>query len=148
VTLANHFLAGGLVAVTVKQPALVVPLAIASHFALDALPHHGYNRGGYATALKHKATFLLEAGGIVGLLVLFTTGIFGWNLATAGGLLGILPDAEWPFRYLLYERKGKRPPETFITRFHRKIQWCERPWGWMVEICFFLAGYILLVRIA
>jgi hypothetical protein len=145
-TLANHFLAGGLIAVTVKQPVLVIPLAVASHFVLDALPHQGYNRGGYATSLKHKTTYVVEGASVIVTALLFTTGVFGWNLATLAGVLAILPDAEWPYRYFLYERKGKRPPETFITRFHRNIQWCERPWGWVFELALFIAGFILLLQ--
>ncbi|MFZ1324307.1 MAG: hypothetical protein WAQ57_04090 [Candidatus Saccharimonadales bacterium] len=37
----NHAAAGAGIALAVRQPLLALPLALASHFVLDALPHYG-----------------------------------------------------------------------------------------------------------
>jgi hypothetical protein len=37
----NHGMAGAVIALTVKQPVLAVPLAFLSHFATDMIPHFG-----------------------------------------------------------------------------------------------------------
>ncbi len=144
-TTSNHMLAGTLIALTVKEPVLVIPLAFLSHFVLDALPHHGYDRGGYGAALKHNTTYVMEVLGLFGLLLLITSGVFGWNLALLAALLAVLPDVEWPYRYIFFERKGLVPPSTFLTNFHSKIQWCERKWGIFPEILFFSIGFLLLL---
>jgi hypothetical protein len=41
VTASNHVVTGALIATAVAQPAAAIPLALASHFVLDALPHYG-----------------------------------------------------------------------------------------------------------
>jgi hypothetical protein len=38
----NHGMTGAVIALTIKQPALAVPLAFISHFVCDAIPHFGF----------------------------------------------------------------------------------------------------------
>ena len=144
-TTSNHILVGTLIAVTVKQPALVLPLAFASHFVLDSLPHYGYDGNGYGEALKYKTTFIMEVLGLFGIILLLSTGIYGLNLPTLAAVVAVSPDIEWPYRYFFFERRGLVPVDTPFTKFHKKIQWCERQWGIFVEVPFFIAGYILLL---
>ncbi len=144
-TTSNHVIAGTLLAVTIKQPALVLPLAFASHFVLDSLPHFGYDGEGYGVAMRNKMIFVMEGFGIIGLLLLLSTGLYGWNLALLASVVAVSPDFEWPYRYYFFERKGLKPPKTFLTDFHKKIQWCERPWGVIPEVIFYVAGFSLLM---
>lgn len=146
-TTSNHVLAGTIIAVVVKQPALAIPLALISHFVMDALPHHGYDGAGYSETFKHKSTYFIEALGIIGMIALLSTGIYGWNLVLLTAIVAVSPDFEWPYRYFIYERKGLPPESTILTRFHKKIQWCERSWALPIEIVFFIAGFALLVRL-
>lgn len=142
-TVTNHALAGGILAVALKQPMLVFPLAFASHFVLDALPHFGFARQGYGEALKHKYIYVEQAINLV--LLVFVLVLFsghGW-LPYLAAFVAISPDLMWPYRYFFFERKGKTPPGGPITRFHRWIQWCERPWGIVVEY-FATVSFILL----
>lgn len=146
-TFANHFLTGSLIAVSVKEPALVAPLAFASHYALDALPHYGYYKGGYDVLLQHKATYVLEVLGVLGVIALLLTGEYGWNIVLLGGLMAVLPDVEWPYRYFRYEKPGKTPRDFWFTRFHYNIQWCERPWGVFIEVAFYVVGYLAFINL-
>ena len=143
-TTSNHVLTGVIIATVVVEPILVVPLAFVSHFALDSLPHFGYGGDGYGEAMKHRSVYVIELLGLIGLLLLVSTGVFGWNIATLAAIVAVSPDFEWPYRYLFYERKGLVPPKSPLTNFHQKIQWCEQPWGIYIEIIFFIAGFLLL----
>lgn len=146
-TTSNHVLAGALIAATVQEPVLVVPLAFLSHFLLDALPHYGLAGEGYSEALKHKTTYVTEALGAIGLMLLLASGVFGWNIFLLAAVVAVAPDLEWMQRYFLFERKGLEPPKTVLTDIHQKIQWCERKWGIAFEIAFFAIGYIVLLDI-
>jgi hypothetical protein len=37
----NHTVFGSLIATTISEPAIALPLALASHFLMDAIPHYG-----------------------------------------------------------------------------------------------------------
>ncbi len=135
----NHSATGAAIALAISQPAVALPLAFASHFLLDALPHHGHpNNGGYTEALKHKKlTFFSLGYDVVGLIILLSLLIGQAWYVWAAAFVAILPDLKWPYRYWFFERKGKKPPEADkLTKFHQWVQWCERPWGLVIEIAY------------
>jgi hypothetical protein len=146
-TIANHTLAAAVIAGAIKQPALVLPLAFASHFVLDALPHYGYAGQGYGEALKHKLTYIEQSGSIIALLTVLYLLRNQGVLSYIAAFVAISPDLMWPYRYFFFERLGKQPPGGYLTNFHRKIQWCERPWGILVEMLAFAVLLALLLRI-
>lgn len=140
----NHATLGAIIGLTV-HPVLAVPAAFASHFVLDALPHFGYpGKGGYGEAFKHKLTYLFLAFDAVGLGVLVyllrDQSPFVWFCA----FLAVSPDIFWVYRYFWFERKGLKPPGDDITLWHRKIQWFERPIGFIVEIVFAVSLLLIL----
>ena len=47
--------------------------------------------------------------------------------------MALSPDIMWVYRYFWFERKGLEPPAGPITRFHKQLQWSEKPWGIAVE---------------
>ncbi len=147
----NHAAAGAGISLAVSQPLLALPMAFVSHFVLDALPHHGHpNNGGYIEALKHKRLTYFSLGyESVGLVFLISL-LFGqpWYVWMAG-IIAVSPNLKWPYRYWFYERKGNLPPEAdALTKFHQWVQWCERPWGIAVEICFSIFILFTVARLA
>lgn len=146
-TISNHMLAGAAIALVVKQPILVLPLAFASHFVLDAVPHFGYPGGeGFAGVFRHKLSYAEAAYSVVSFMVLLATvGLWTWLTALAA-VLAFAPDFHWISRYLIYERRGLEPPPSRFGQFHSWIQWCERPWGIIVEVVTFVIGYLLVRR--
>lgn len=139
----NHSATGAVIAVVTGNPVAVLPLAFVSHFVLDALPHHGHpGNGGYPEALKHrKLTFFSLGYELIGFSILLFLLIGQPWFVWVAALLALTPDLKWPYRYWFYERKGNEPPEAdILTKFHQWIQWCERPWGIIVEI-----GYSIIV---
>ena len=62
--------------------------------------------------------------------------VMGHWFALVTGLIAVSPDAIGFYNYLKYERKGLPSEgilEAFHVKFHRWIQWGERPWGIVVE---------------
>jgi hypothetical protein len=134
----NHAAVGAVIGLAI-QPMLAVPLAFASHFLLDALPHFGYpGKGGYGEAFKHKLTYFFiafDAAGCAILLYLMAgQPLIVWTCA----LVAVTPDIFWLYRYFWYERKGLKAPGDGVTLWHRRIQWFERPIGFVIEVVFAL----------
>lgn len=133
----NHLATGSLTALLIESPLIGLPVALASHFVLDSLPHFGYpGEEGYKEAFRHRLSYfslLFDFIGIV-LLVLMLQGKSPYVYIAA--LVALLPDLMWPIRYFGYEIKNKKPPTWKIAKFHVGIQWCERQWGIIIEVIF------------
>lgn len=131
----SHAAAGAVIALLVNKPLLALPLAFASHFLMDMVPHYGFQRAGFHVAIKHKLTFLYAVLDIIGVafLVYMVQGS-SW-LVYACGFVSALPDIVWPYRYFIkHEGRGRKVPASWLTRFHRFIEWCEYPWGMPIDV--------------
>lgn len=138
----NHVLVGAIIGATVKQPFLVAPLAFASHFVCDAMPHMGR----IAAFSPWKKTFLalLAFDALVCIAILWLA-IQQWPdiwlSLVVGTAFATLPDFLWvPFH------KFGRPNFKFY-RFHAWVQWGERPYGWIYEGTYFVLFTYLLVNL-
>lgn len=138
-TIVNHAAAGAIIAITVKQPYLVIPLALLSHFSMDALPHFGYpGHPGYGELLKHRLTQLYIFLDLVGwIFLIWAMQGLSW-LAYVAAFTAVLPDL-WRILwrasfYFWLEKRGKHFHRGPISRFHRRIQWAHYPWGLVVEV--------------
>lgn len=114
--ITNHVVAGALVGAVSPGPATAFGLGVASHFAMDALPHWGDN--------SHPSIFLRVAvrDGLVGLAVmgyLARTSPPSRRTTVVAGMLGAcLPDADKPGRLFL----GGSPFPRAIDAWHMRIQ--------------------------
>jgi hypothetical protein len=149
----NHMLAGAVVATGIQQPLLIVPLAVASHFLLDMLPHFGIHEDDHAKRNKHPLFYyvlIVDITLVVSLLALLPFILKGavsaWVLLL-GMVLAWLPDAVW-IRHFLHSRRGHKLAQSWVTKLHDKIQWFERPPGIVVEILWFLGMGITLGLLA
>jgi len=133
-TLVNHAAAGAIIALTINKPILSLPLAFISHYALDALPHFGYGRGGFGEAFKHKLTQVYIAFDLIAMPFLIWSLIGTSWVIWAAAFIATIPDLMWPYVYFGFEKKNLTPPGGPLTEFHSWIQWCHRPWGLIVEI--------------
>jgi hypothetical protein len=134
----NHGLTGASIAIVLHNyPAIALPLAFASHFILDALPHSGFDDlGGHLKVPKNifHGTLYLDA---TLLFVSFLVLVFNsapWLAYTCWFLAGS-PDIAWAFRYVVKEKLGKIKPAPIhgLNRFHSWIQWSQTRWGWLIE---------------
>lgn len=144
----NHAVTGALVAVAIKQPAVALPAAFLSHFAIDMLPHWDYKIPGLARMRRLViGTDLLASVWLITLIAILLPS-HGW-LAFFGGFLGILPDTMW-LPYILHGNSSpadKQTPLHLLRRFHLKIQWSESRVGFIVEILWFVLMLLLITKI-
>lgn len=142
----NHTLTATIIALTVRNPEVVAPVALASHFALDMVPHYEnvppwrggskrlYNDIIYIDALTTLAAFVLS-------LVVWPT--HAWIIALAV-FLAISPDTFWAF-----QRRIR--PETWLGRYlkwHKAIQWSESNRGIVMEALWLVAAVAILVNLS
>lgn len=142
-TAANHVMTGALIAVGVQRPLLAIPLAFASHFVVDAIPHYGYGD----IAFEHRdqqnnflqkqfgdAFFTLALAFSVPYLLTDhqSPAVTSWCMFAA-----YFPDMIWGYQFAKAQRSGRYRPRGWFSRFHKWVQWCERPWGIYVEAIWF-----------
>jgi len=131
----NHTVTAGVIALTVKEPALVAPLALASHFLLDVIPHYGsYPPFARGTRTYYK---IIAADGLISTLV-YLVMIHIWPqyllAISVGVFFSLLPDLLWPLA-LYIKQQG---PLWGFYRFHKGIQH-ESGKGVIVEGVWFVA---------
>src|SRR5665647_1622052 len=101
----NHAMTGAIIGLSVAAP-VAIPLAFASHFAMDALPHEGNLK------LSHKKNTVILAGDIalcfVLALIIFVVRPPYWWLAIVCAFLATSPDVMW-FRQHKDNGQGKTP---------------------------------------
>ena len=112
----NHVLSGALIGGAVRRPVPAFLLGVASHFALDAVPHWG------EWGSRRRFLRVAVPDGLTGLA---TIGAFAAvappprRLAVLAGMAGAaLPDIEKPTRLLL----GWSPFPRAVDDFHVAIQ--------------------------
>ena len=123
-----HVVVGAAIAVKVGDPALAIPLALASHFVLDKIPHWNPHLFTETQKLGHPAknsTILAVVDVTVALaLGLFVASVYRNNLGMmitviACCLVSVLPDLiKWPYYYL----KNRWEPLKKWVFFERSIQ--------------------------
>jgi hypothetical protein len=138
--LLNHALTGALLGLAIDQPVVLVPVAVASHFVLDSLPHFGYPE----LELSHRrwvVTGLIDG-------VLSVAAVIGLCLVAPqraghlvlGAAAAALPDLLYVPQVLL----GRRF-EGWWHRLHEGIQWGEHPAGIAVDGVWLVTMSSLLV---
>lgn len=149
----NHGITGAVIAITVKNPAVAVPLSFISHYFQDLIPHWDYGvsrqadkKGTFFTRrfnLTLLADFFLSVTLMVVLALLFPA--YKW-LIWICMVAAASPDLVWAY-YRLYREHVKKQKSRYdpLSSLHRKIQWSQTPAGVFVEATWFLvAGVIIL----
>jgi hypothetical protein len=153
-TSTNHVMTGAVIALVVKQPALAIPLAFASHFVLDAMPHYGIYENDVIRRNKHwlfRTVLSIDVPLMLFLLVVIpglAAPKLAWGVVLACMLAAILPDATVVYRFLKQVKTQKwEPPGNWFTRFHLGIQWYEHPPGLIVELAWFVAMTVVFDKL-
>ncbi|MBA3758589.1 hypothetical protein H0X10_03090 [Candidatus Saccharibacteria bacterium] len=143
----NHALMGALLGLSIGSP-IALPIALMSHFVLDSIPHYSDRR----VKLQSQRFFVqltLEAI-LCAILVLFLAlqRPEYWLLAAVCAFLAVSPDFMWIPRFVrAFTHKPAPKTNNFIIRFHKGIQWFERPIGIVVEIAWLLGATTILANI-
>lgn len=148
-TLTNHALTGSVVGLVIDNPLVAIPVAFASHFICDAIPHFGLGSSteilGSANFRRYLVTDALLCVGLV--IVLAVTRPEHWLLAAVCAFLATSPDMAWLPGWLRTRRglafKSERP--NLFMRFAARIQWYEKPLGALVEAAWLASAVSILV---
>lgn len=140
-TASNHVLAGALIALVIKEPAIALPAALTSHFLLDAMPHFGFKNWQERSKYKKlmKTILFIDAFLLVVAIIMLLKFSANW-LVFACAFLALSPDLMWVYRYAIPERFGTIEPSkgNMITRFHSGIQIREFRHGFIIEYITFM----------
>ncbi|MDQ3093634.1 MAG: hypothetical protein M3Q70_00445 [bacterium] len=130
----NHGLTGAAIAVVVKQPILVLPLAFVSHFVCDFIPHSDVK------VFKSRKFWLVlyadMALAVVCTLAIATIWHHLWWLVIISAFTAASPDLTW--LYYRFWHPTKRL--DIITKFHSVIQWAQMDsmLGYGIEAAWFI----------
>jgi hypothetical protein len=150
----NHALTGSLIGLLVGEPAVAVPLAVVSHFVLDAIPHYDGLPDARPTLKAKKQwvstrTFrvLLCADALLCIalvVILAAREPNHWLLASICAFAAASPDflSINFFRHSI-SRKPWQP--GLYMKFVSFMQWFQRPIGAVVEVAWFIGAIILLM---
>jgi hypothetical protein len=136
-TATNHVATGAVLALAIQNPVIVLPVAFASHFFLDAMPHYGvpYDKRPVNQSFGRVLLFDMVMLPITVVMLLLFAGAFWW-LVLIAMIAAYSPDLVWAYRYWR-EKKGHVLAQNRFTYWHARIQWGERSWGWLVELAWF-----------
>jgi len=149
-TATNHMLTGAVVAISIQQPWLVVPLAFISHFVLDSLPHFGINESDASIRNKDlRFLYILAMDVVLAIAFLIYVPLVlhhavAWWVVLVGMLAAWIPDAVWVRHFMHHLRGNVHHKKSRLSRFHQRIQWFERPPGLIVEVAWFSAMSVFL----
>jgi hypothetical protein len=141
----NHALTGGLIAAYLPLP-IALPVALASHFVLDKLPHYGIPNNKRNKSIFWKVFFTVDALATFGLAVY---AIYDQHYAMfLGGLFAVMPDFIWVTRVIKNKSFDLSENIHWFTKWHARIQGYERPWGLLIELPLaVLLFYVVMIRI-
>lgn len=143
----NHAMTGALIVSVVSAPIIGLPLAFASHFVLDSLPHYGKDVGGISKLTKTLWLIDLIAVPTLVLTLLFS-GMQDRYLFIAGIVAAVSPDFVWVYRLFIKEKFGTIPPgpKNKFNQFHSNIQKYEFKNGVFIEVAVTLCLTLLIFK--
>lgn len=147
-TATNHALTGALIGLVVANPAIAIPVAFASHFVCDSLPHFGLT-GKDALRSKTFIWMLVIDALLCVLLVatLFSSQSIHWLLASICAFTAASPDFMWIPKFQR-ARAGKKPVKNHhILWVHEHIQWFQRPIGALTEVAWAAGAVTILATL-
>lgn len=149
----NHVMTGAVIALAVQQPAVAIPMALVSHFALDIIPHFGIyeddvirrNKTWQFRAVVFTDVPLMVAACLI-IPRLVGSVVPAWTVF-ACMVAAVIPDIVWLFRFIREERTKRPQPSIWLTRAHQAIQWFEHPIGISVELAWLATVSFFFVKL-
>ncbi len=123
----SHTLTGAFIASKLPHPALYIPLALASHYLEDLVPHWDVGTGLSNGLRKRKTAFLLE---LIDLAISIAAIYIFWQSSQTeiqyhiwiGAFVGLIPDfLEAPRNFLNWEPWFLKPLNKLHGLFHNSI---------------------------
>ncbi|HEY6736891.1 MAG TPA: hypothetical protein VI322_04215 [Candidatus Saccharimonadia bacterium] len=146
--LTNHTLTGVVLGLTIDNPVVLAPVAVASHLALDVTPHFGIR---LREDWYHDRRFIIFGTVDVACSTAVTVAAcLIWPQRAVNILVGVI-GADLPdFTYIPLVLFGKARMERWLPfyrpmiNFLSQIQWYERPPGLITEVVWAVAMVLVL----
>ncbi len=147
----NHMVTGAVIAGAVQQPVLVLPLAFASHFMLDSMPHFGFKNWDKARRKQKRlinGVITIDVALIVLMLILFVSQ-GAPTLFYVAGFVAFSPDLAWVYQFIVNRQLelSEDKPHSRFNEFHERIQSRERPSGIYIEAVYLILVGIVLIKL-
>ncbi|MEI6237144.1 MAG: hypothetical protein WCP03_00905 [Candidatus Saccharibacteria bacterium] len=144
-TVTNHAITAANISLAV-QKWWILPIALASHFIVDCLPHYGEKPGGRGK--KFFTVQMIDACLLVAMFFLALSNPDNNNLIIwLAMVLAILPDAIWVYRFVHEQHGDINKPVSSFSRLHSKFNWLEHSWGWIIEIGWFIVMFAIFIKL-
>ncbi len=145
-TAPNHAITGAIIGLIIANPVIAIPIALASHFICDAIPHYSPKKNEKLLQTKTFAYFLIIQALLCFILVL---GIFlqkptNYINSIICAFAATSPDFLWLRKYILINRHKKFVPSS-LEKYLSEIQWFEKPIGAYSELFWAIGGLIILL---
>lgn len=143
----SHSATGVVIALAVHNPAWALPLALVSHFVLDAIPHYGDDQLNGANK-AFRRFILIDAIFGFGIAILMFALMPERRLAIAlCAALATVPDLMWLPNHIRQTQNLPSKPHNGLMRWHHKIQFEHPVWGVVTE-AIWLLGMLSFLLIA
>lgn len=150
----NHAVTGALVAAAARRPEIALPVAFASHYILDAIPHFAVempddvferNRQKHFRAAVAAETLLTTTAIIIFPIILRPR--VAWWVTLLTILAAISPDLAIIYRGIKEEMTKKVDPKNFLTKWHIKLSNHHSYFvrGIIFELVYFVVAVLIII---
>lgn len=142
-----HLLTGAALAVLVRQPTALVPLAIFSHYILDLLPHidpETFAQAKKPYTLRQKLALITDVVLVVSLLTAFYFLRDDGGLVLVGAVAAQLPDLLIPLESYYVMQPLRDMHYTFHWKESRAAQWSWYVAGLAIPVLVSLAALAVI----
>ena len=145
---ANHAITGGVIGLVIGNP-VAIPVAFASHFLFDALPHMGFED---EERIRNRNLMLTGiAVDIVLIVVVFSAAIVSnvqWYVF-ASMIAAMSPDFVWIYRFIFEENMGKTKPGPLsgLNKWHAETQTHIGLGGVFIELFWFVLMWVIAANL-
>lgn len=143
----SHATTGVVIALAVHNPALALPLAFASHFVLDAVPHYGDEKLD-GTNKAFRRFILIDAIAGFGISILMFVLMPEHRVLIAlCAAMATIPDLMWLPNHIRQTKNLPSKPHNRLMRWHHRIQFEHPVWGILAEGIWLAAmiSFIILI---
>ena len=147
-TATNHALTGAIIGLSLGNTLIAVPIALASHFVLDSLPHFGVGKDATTKSWFPKLLTIDILGCFILVAVLAHAQPQHWLTAAVAAFAATSPDFMWLPGFIRFNKgQPQKAARNIIMRFHAWIQWYQQPLGALVEAAWAFIAVAVLIRL-
>lgn len=143
----SHVTTGVVIALATHNPVLALPLALASHFVLDAVPHYGDDKWDGTDKVFRRFILVDAIAGFGIAILMFVLMPDQRLLIVLCAIMATIPDLMWLPNHIRQTKNLPSKPHNKLMRWHRDIQFEHPVWGILGE-AIWLVGMLSFIFVA